>query len=72
MRHGLLTLTQNRSRDYSNGVSLNNNGTDTELAHASPWGKNIWNAPIGTFPLGSKGKGRDNSRPRGMPLATTP
>ncbi|CAN9225730.1 hypothetical protein CUC08_Gglean004514 [Alternaria sp. MG1] len=51
-----------RARDYSSGASLNNNGTDTELSRASPWGKNIWNAPIGTFPLGSKG--RDNSRPR--------
>ncbi|KAI4671076.1 uncharacterized protein J4E88_009474 [Alternaria novae-zelandiae] len=53
-----------RPRDYSNGISLN--GTDAERSHASPWGKTIWNNSIGSFGLGSAG--RDNSRPRGMPL----
>jgi mRNA-binding protein PUF3 len=55
---------QTRSRDYTNGLSLN--GADSERpSHASsPWGNSIWNAaPIGSYAFGPAA--RDNSRPRG-------
>lgn len=50
-----------RSRDFTNGISLNSADTDRS-SHSSPWGKNIWNnTPIG-FGFGSAT--RDSSRPR--------
>tara|TARA_R110002003_G_scaffold119_4_gene10574 strand:- start:12350 stop:15013 length:2664 start_codon:yes stop_codon:yes gene_type:complete len=65
---GLTRPSQNRSRDYAGGISLNSD--NDRSSHANPWGNSIWNTTnASSMGFGFGSARRDSSRPRGMHLA---